>query len=100
MLFDGGLVVILLHADVVDGEVGARGHCADAVVNAFGEGGGGDGVDDDVGTGEMALHGGGGGHGDLLRALEGEVARHAEGDVGEVAGTGAAGADAVDGEDA
>ena len=42
----------------------------------------------------------GGGHGDLLGALEGEVAGQAEGEVGEVAGAGAAGADAVDGEDA
>ena len=58
------------------------------------------GMDDDVGSGKMALDGGGGCHGDLLGALEGEVARHAEGDVGEVAGAGAAGAQAVDGEDA
>ena len=100
VLLDVELVVILLHADVVDGEVGAGGDGADAVVDAFGEGGGGDGVDDDVGAGEMALDGLGGGHGDLLGALEGEVAGHAEGDVGEVAGAGAAGADAVDGEDA
>ncbi len=100
VLLDVELVVVLLYADVVDGEVGAGGYGADAVVDAFGEGGGGDGVDDDVGTGEMALDGGGGGGGDLLGALEGEVAGHAEGDVGEVAGAGAAGADAVDGEDA
>ena len=100
MLFDVELVVVFLDADVVDGEIGARGDCADAVVDAFGTGGGGDGVDDDVGSGEMAADGIGGGHGDLLGALEGEVARHAEGDVGEVAGAGAAGADAVDGEDA
>ena len=100
VLLDVELVVVLLHADVVDGEVGAGGDGTDAVVDAFGERGDGDGVDDDVGSGEMALDGGGGGHGDLLGALEGEVARHAEGDVGEVAGAGAAGADAVDGEDA
>ncbi len=100
VLLDVELVVVLLHADVVNVEVGAGGDGADAVVDAFGAGGGGDGVDDDVGSGEMALDGGGGGHGDLFGALEGEVARHAEGDVGEVAGAGAAGADAVDGEDA
>ena len=86
--------------DVVDGEVGAGGDGADAVVDALGERGGGDGVDDDVGSGEMALHGSSGGDGDLFGALEGEVAGHAEGDVGEVAWAGAAGADAFDGEDA
>ena len=100
VLLDVEGLVVLLDADVVDGEVGAGGDGADAVVDAFGEGGGGDGVDDDVGAGEMALDGVGGGHGDLLGALEGEVAGHAEGDVGEVAGAGAAGAEAVDGEDA
>ena len=100
VLLDVELMVELLHADVVDGEVGAGGDGADAVVDAFGEGGGGDGVDDDVGSGEMALDGVGGGEGDLLGALEGEVAGHAEGDVGEVVGAGAAGAEAIDGEDA
>jgi hypothetical protein len=100
VLLDVELVVVLLDADVVDGEVGASGDSADAVVHAFGARGDGDGVDDDVGSGEVALDGGGSGHGDLLGALEGEVARHAEGDVGEVAGAGAAGANAVDGENA
>ena len=100
VLLDVELVVILLHADVVNGEVGAGGDGADAVVDAFGAGGGGDGVDDDVGAGEMALDGGSGGCGDLLGALEGEIARHAEGDIGEVVGAGATSADAVDGEDA
>jgi len=83
----------------VDGEVGAGGDGADAVMNAFGAGCRGDGVDDDVSAGEMAADGGCGGHRDLLGALEGEIARHAEGDVGEVTGAGAAGANAVDGED-
>lgn len=86
VLLDVELVVILLDTDVVDVEVGAGGDGADAVVNAFGAGGGGDGVDNDIGSGEMAADGVGGGHGDLLGALEGEVAWHAEGDVGEVAG--------------
>ena len=100
VLLDVELVVVLLHADVVNVEVGAGGDGADAVVEAFGARGGGDGVDDDVGAGEMALDRVFGGHGDLLGALEGEVAGHAEGDVGEVAGAGAASADSVDGEDA
>jgi hypothetical protein len=100
VLLDVELVVELLHGDVVDVEVGAGGNGADAVVNAFGEGCGGDGMDDDVGSGEMAADGGGGCEGDLLGALEGEVAGHAEGDVGEVVWAGAAGAYAVDGEDA
>ena len=91
---------ILLHADLVDGEVAAGGDGADAVVDALGDRCGGDGVDDDVGAGKVALDGFGGGHGELLGALEGEVARHAEGDVGEVVGAGAAGAQAVDGQDA
>src|SRR5258708_1671703 len=47
----------------------------------------------------MALHGRGGRHRDLLGALEGEVARHSKGQIGEIAGTGAACADAVDRED-
>lgn len=93
-------VVVLLHADVVDGEVGACGNGADAVVDAFGEGCGGDRVDDDIGPGKMAADGLSGGEGDLLGALEGEVAGHAEGEIGEVAGAGATGAHAFDGEDA
>ena len=100
VLLDVELVVVLLNADVVDGEVGAGGDGADAVVDAFGAGCGGDGVDDDVGAGEMARTAAVAAMRDLLGALEGEVAGHAEGDVGEVAGAGAAGADAVDGEDA
>ena len=98
VLLDVQTVVELLHADLVDGEVAAGGDGADAVVDALGDGCGGDGVDDDVGAGKMALDGFGGGHGELLGALEGEVARHAEGDVGEVIGAGAAGAQAIDGQ--
>jgi len=100
MLLDVELVVVFLHAGVVDGEVGAGGDGADAVVDAFSDRGGGDGVDDDIGSREMTLDGGCGGCGDLLGALEGEVAWHAEGDVGEVIGAGTTGADALDGEDA
>jgi hypothetical protein len=47
----------LLDADLVDGEVAAGGDGADAVVDALGKRGGGDGVDDDVGGGQMALYG-------------------------------------------
>ena len=68
---------------------------ADAVVNGLGEGGGGDRVHDDIGLGEHALDDGGRGHGDLLGALKGEIAGHGEREVGEVAGAGAAGAEAV-----
>jgi len=100
VLLDVERVVELLDGDIVNGEVGAGGDGADSVVDAFGARGGGDGVNDDVGSGKVALDGGGGGEGNLLRTLEGEVAGHAEGDVGEVTGAGAAGADAVDGEDA
>ena len=57
-------------------------------------------MDDDVSSGKVTLYGRGGCHGDLLGALKGEVSRHAEGNVGEVAGTGAAGANALDGENA
>ena len=100
MLLDVELVVVLLNADIVDVEVGTGGDGTDAVVDAFGARGGGNGVDDDVSSRKMASDGVGGGHGDLLGALEGQVAGHAESDVGEVAGAGAAGADAIDGEDA
>ena len=64
----------------MDGEVGAGGYGADAVVDGLCEGGGGDGVDDDVGFREDALDDLGGGHGDLLRALKGKVAWHGKGD--------------------
>ena len=55
-------------------------------------------MDDHVGPGKMPLDGLGGGHGELFGALEGEVAGHAEGDVGEVVGAGAAGAQAIHGQ--
>ena len=83
----------------MDGEVGACGDGADAVMHALCDVGGGDGVDDDVGTGEVTLDRLRGGEGELLGALEGEVAGESEGDVGKVARAGAAGAEAVDGED-
>ena len=57
VLLDVKGVVVLLDGDVVDGEVGAGGDGADAVVEAFGDGGGGDGVDDDIGAGEVAADG-------------------------------------------
>ena len=57
-------------------------------------------MDDHVSSGKMPLDGLSGSHGDLLRALEGEVAGHTEGDVGEVIGAGAASAQAIDGEHA
>ena len=100
VLLDVERAVVLLDADVVDGEVGAGGYGSYAVEDALAEGGRGDSVDDYVRTGQAGLDGGCGCEGDLLGALEREVAGHAEGDVGEVAGAGAAGADAVDGHDA
>ena len=51
-------------------------------------------------SGRNALDDLGGGHGDLFGALEGEVAGHGEGEVGEVAGAGSTGAEAIDREDA
>ncbi len=75
VLLDVEGAFVLPDADVVDGEVGAGGDGADAVEHAFAEGGGGHGVDDDVGSGEKALHGFGRGEGDLFGALEGEVSR-------------------------
>ena len=57
-------------------------------------------MDDDIGSGQMALNGNGGSEGELFGALEGEVAGHGQGDVGEVAGAGVAGAETIDGEDA
>ena len=46
---------MLLEGDVMDGEVGAGGDGADAVVEALGLEGGGDGVNDNVGLREMTL---------------------------------------------
>ncbi len=89
-----------LHCYVVDGEVGAGGDGADAIVDAFGEGGCRDGVNDDVGAGEMALDGFCRGLSELLGALEGEVPGQAEGDIGEECWARWAGTEAVDGEDA
>ena len=51
-------------------------------------------------AGSHALDSGGGGHGDLLGTLEGEIAGHGKREVGEVAGAGAASAQARDGQDA
>jgi len=53
----------------------ACGDGADAVVDALSKRGDGDGVDDDVGPGQVALYGLRGGEGELFGALEGEVAR-------------------------
>ena len=94
------MVVELFDGEVVDRQVRAGGHGADPVMDGFGFGGGRDGVDDDVGFRQDALDGFGGGEGDLLGTLEGQVARHGKGEIGEVAGAGAAGAKTVDGEDA
>ena len=81
----------LLHADFVDGEVAACGDGADAVMDALCNRSGRDAVYDNVCGRQVALHGLRGGQGELLGALEGEVARKAEGDIGEVVGAGAAG---------
>ena len=55
VLLDVEAVVHLLHADVVDAEVAAGGDGADAVVDALGDGSGGNGVDDDVGSGKVDM---------------------------------------------
>lgn len=96
MLFEMKEVAVALECDVVNREVYASGDGANTVVNALGLGGGGDGVNDDVGVRKMTLDGARGGGGDLLRTLEGQVARHAKGDIGEEAGTGLADAKTVD----
>ena len=99
MLLEMKDAAVLLESDVVDGEVRAGGDGADAVVEALGFGGGGDGVDDDIGAREVELDGPSRGRGDLLGALKGEIAGHGEGDVGEEAGAGLADAQAVYRED-
>jgi len=97
MLFDVQAVVEFLHADLMDGEVAARSDGADSVVDRLGDGRGRDSVNDDVGAGKMPLHGFSRGHGELFGALEGEIARHAERDIGEEVGAGAACAQAIHG---
>src|SRR5450432_3601511 len=70
----------------------ARGHGADAVEDVLRQSRAGDGMDDDVGIGQDVVYG----TGDLVRnlpgALEGDVAGESDGNVGEVAIAGAAGA--------
>ena len=100
VLLEMEAVGVLLEGEVVNGAVGAEGDGADAVVDGLGSAGGGNGVNDDVGAGEVALDGGGRSGSDRFRALEGEGAREGEGEVGEEAGAGLADADAVDAEDA
>ncbi len=95
MLLDVELVVELLDGDLMDGHVGAHGHGADAVEDALGRCGARHGVHDDVGGGQKPLHRIGCGHHDLLRPLEGEVAREADGEIDEVLIAGAAHADAL-----
>ena len=75
VLFDVELAVDRLHGDVVKDDVVARGDGADLVEDAFGDGFAGDGVDDDIGAGDDALHGGGGVADEVLGVLKGEMAR-------------------------
>ena len=49
----------------------------------------GNGVDDDIGVGQRAVHSLGGGAHQFARVLEGEVPRQGEGQIGKVRGAGA-----------
>ena len=89
-----------LHADVVEDDIVAGCDGANLVKDAFGAGGAWDGMNDDIGAGCDALDSEGGVVDQLFTALEGEVARHGEGEVGEVACAIAAHAELVDGQDA
>ncbi len=95
MLFDVEMALEILHADVVQVEIVTGGDGADAIENIFRTQGAGHGVHDDVGIGQHFVDGAGYGFRHLLRALERDVAGHADGEVGEVAVAGAANAHAV-----
>ena len=60
VLLDAQAPVVRLHAEFVDADVVARGHGADAVEDAFGAALARNGVDDDIGLGQGAVHGVGG----------------------------------------
>ena len=87
---------MILHADVVHVQVVARGDGADAVEEAFLAAGARHGVHDHIRVGQQLANPGGHFVGNLLGLLKGHVARHRDGDVGEVTAAGAANAHAVD----
>ena len=85
MLFDMQLAVQILDADVVDVEVVARGDGANAVENIFRAPCPRNGMHDHVGIGQDLAHARPDGIGDLLGALEGEIAFQGNRNVSEVA---------------
>ena len=100
MLFQMKALAVFLQGKVVDGEVGAGGDGPDAIMNGLRLTGKGYRMDDDVGAREMAIDGRGRCLVDLLGALEGEIARHAEREVGEETWTRLPDAKPVDAENA
>jgi len=100
MLLDMQVAVEILHTDVVDIEIVTGSDGANAVKNIFGATSARNGVDHDIGVGKNFTHLGADGIGDLLGALEGEVALESDGDIGEIAVTGFTEADAFDFKDA
>jgi hypothetical protein len=75
VLFDIELAVDRLNRDIMQDDIVARGDGADFVEDAFRNGLARDGVDDDVGAGDDALHGCCGVADQVLGVLEGETAR-------------------------
>ena len=86
----------ILHADVVDVEVVARGDGANAVEDIFRALGARQRLHGDVGIGKNAAHRGGDRFHQLLGTLEGDGAGQTDGEIGEIAIAGAADADAAD----
>src|SRR5215469_11373990 len=76
--------VHILHADVVNIQVVACGHRADAVEQTLAVAGPGGGIDHHVGSGQKCANYSGSVIGHLLGFLEGHVPRHRDRDVGEI----------------
>src|SRR6185312_1220631 len=100
MLLDAQASAYGLHADFVQRDVVARGNGPNLVEDAFRRGGTRNGVNDDVGSGDHAVHGRRGFAHQVFGFLEGEMAREGKREVGKVAAAGAPHARLIDGENA
>ena len=74
MLLDPQTAIERLHTDVVQGHIVSQGYGANLVEHAFSERRAGDGVDDDVGSGQHAMHRLGGFAHEIFGSLKGKVA--------------------------
>ncbi len=78
--------MVRLDAELMHRHVVARGHGAHAIEDAFRPGFAGNGVDDHVGRGQGAMHGGRSGLDQLAGVLKGKSPRQSQREIGKVAG--------------